>query len=189
MYAAASRSEERADAFAKEFGFEKSYGSYEEMVKDPAVDVVYIASPHSHHHEHTLLCLNHKKAVLCEKAFAINKMEVEEMVTAAKRNNTFLMEAFWTYFHPGFNKALDILKSGELGKIKLMRSDFAFTAPYLPEERYYNIALGGGSILDIGIYPVFASLALFGKPEKIKTFAEFSSTGVDSLTLSGTAVK
>ena len=98
LYAAASRSLENAETFASELGFEKAYGSYEEMVNDPKVDVVYIASPHSHHFEHTLLCLNHRKAVLCEKAFAINSREVSLMIEAARKNNTFLMEAFWTRF-------------------------------------------------------------------------------------------
>lgn len=177
LYAAASRDYNRALEFVNELGYEKAYGSYEEMVNDPAVDVVYIATPHSHHHEHTLLCLNHKKAVLCEKAFAINKMEAEEMVNAAKENDTFLMEAFWTMFQPSFNRAMEIAKSGELGKLKIVRSDFAFNAPFDENKRLYNIKLGGGSLLDIGIYPVFAALTSLGKPDVIKTFADFASTG------------
>ncbi|MCD6354498.1 MAG: Gfo/Idh/MocA family oxidoreductase [Prolixibacteraceae bacterium] len=179
LYAAASRELKRAEDFAAEFGFEKAFGNYEEMVADPKVDVVYIATPHSHHRRHTLLCLESKKAVLCEKAFAINKNEVEEMVACAKKNNTFLMEAFWTMFQPSFTKAMEILNSGELGKIKNVRSDFAFNAPFVEEKRLYNTKLGGGSLLDIGIYPVFAALTTLGKPETIKTFADFSSTGAE----------
>lgn len=177
LYAAASRDLERAQEFAGEFGFTRAYGSYEEMVNDPEIDVVYIATPHSFHHKHTMLCLNHKKAVLCEKAFAINKKEAEEMVACARANNTFLMEAFWTMFQPSFRKAMDIISSGELGKLKMVRSDFAFKGLYDPQKRLYNIALGGGSLLDIGIYPVFAALTALGKPEKIKSMAEFSPTG------------
>lgn len=177
LYAAASRDLERAQEFASEAGFAKAYGSYEEMVKDPEIDVVYIATPHSFHHEHAMLCLNHKKAVLCEKAFAINKKEAEEMVACAKANNTFLMEAFWTMFQPSFRKAMEIVSSGELGKLKMVRSDFAFKGPYDPQKRLYNIALGGGSLLDIGIYPVFAALTALGKPESIKSMADFSPTG------------
>ncbi len=177
LYAAASRDYNRALEFVNELGYEKAYGSYEEMVNDPAVDVVYIATPHSHHHEHALLCLNHKKAVLCEKAFAINKREAEEMVNAAKENDTFLMEAFWTMFQPSFNRAMEIVKSGELGKLKIVRSDFAFNAPFDENKRLYNIKLGGGSLLDIGIYPVFAALTSLGKPDVIKTFTDFASTG------------
>jgi predicted dehydrogenase len=177
LYAAASRDLKRAQDFAAGLGFEKAYGSYEEMVKDPAVDAVYVATPHSFHHEHTMLCLNHKKAVLCEKAFAINKNEAEEMVACAKENNVFLMEAFWTMFQPSFRKAMQIIGAEELGKLKMVRSDFAFNGPYEPQKRLYNIALGGGSLLDIGIYPVFAALTAFGKPELIKSVADFSATG------------
>lgn len=177
LYAAASRNLQKAKDFATEFGFEKAYGSYEEMVANPKVDAVYVATPHSHHHEHTLLCLSHNKAVLCEKAFGINKNEVEEMVACAKQNNTFLMEAFWTMFQPSFRKAMEIIASGELGKLKIVRSDFAFNAPFDENKRLYNVKLGGGSLLDIGIYPVFAALTSLGKPEIIKTFAGFASTG------------
>jgi predicted dehydrogenase len=177
LYAAASRDYQRALNFARESGYEKAYGSYEQLVNDPEVDVVYIATPHSHHREHAILCLNHRKAVLCEKAFAINKKEAEEMVSCARANQTFLMEAFWTMFQPSFRKAMEIIHSGELGKLKMVRSDFAFNGPYDPQKRLYNIALGGGSLLDIGIYPVFAALTSLGKPEFLKTSADFSPTG------------
>uniref|UniRef100_UPI0032177F6E Gfo/Idh/MocA family protein n=1 Tax=uncultured Draconibacterium sp. TaxID=1573823 RepID=UPI0032177F6E len=177
LYAAASRDLNRAKDFAGEWGFEIAYGSYLELVNDPKVDAIYIATPHSHHHEHTLLCLNHKKPVLCEKAFALNLKEVKEMIACAKENNTFLMEAFWTMFQPSFRKAMEILNSGELGKLKIVRSDFAFNAPFIEDKRLYSIELGGGSLLDIGIYPVFAALTSLGIPEKIKSFADFSATG------------
>ena len=179
LYAAASRSIEKSQAFADEMGCEKAYGSYEEMVNDPNVDVVYIASPHSHHCEHTLLCLNHKKAVLCEKAFAINSVKVNLMIEASRKNNTFLMEAFWTRFQPSFLKAMEIIHSGELGALKAVRSDFAFNAEYDPEKRLYNVDLGGGSLLDIGIYPIFMSLMALGKPAEIKTMATFCPTGAE----------
>lgn len=179
LYAAASRSIENAQNFASELGFEKAYGSYEEMVNDPEVDVVYIASPHSHHCEHTLLCLNHQKAVLCEKAFAINSGEVRQMTDAARRNNTFLMEAFWTRFQPSFLKVLEIIRSGELGALKMIHSDFAFNAEFNPEKRLYNVRLGGGSLLDIGIYPIFMSLMAFGKPSEIRTLPGFCQTGAE----------
>ena len=179
LYAAASRSLDNAQQFARDLGFEKAYGSYEEMVNDPAVDVVYIASPHSHHCEHTLLCLNHQKAVLCEKAFAINLKEVDQMIDAARQNNTFLMEAFWTRFQPSFQKALKIIRSGELGKLKMIHSAFAFNAEYNPKKRLYNVDLGGGSLLDIGIYPVFMSLMALGKPSEIKTMPSFCPTGAE----------
>lgn len=179
LYAAASRSIENAQAFADEMGFEKAYGSYEEMVNDPEVDVVYIASPHSHHCEHTLLCLNHQKAVLCEKAFAMNSKQVNSMIQAATKNNTFLMEAFWTIFQPSFQKAMEVIHSGELGALKAVRSDFAFNAEYNPDKRLYNVDLGGGSLLDIGIYPIFMSLMALGKPSEMKTLATFCPTGAE----------
>lgn len=179
LYAAASRSLENARNFAAELGFEKAYGSYEEMVDDPRVDVVYIASPHSHHFEHALLCLNRRKAVLCEKAFAINSREVAGMIEASKTNNTFLMEAFWTRFQPSFLKVLEIIRSGELGALKMIHSDFAFNAEYNPEKRLYNVELGGGSLLDIGIYPIFMTLMAFGKPSEIKTLPVFCPTGAE----------
>lgn len=177
LYAAASRDLNRASEFASEMGFEVAYGSYDELVNDPKVDAIYIATPHSHHFEHTMLCLKHKKAVLCEKAFAMNANEVKQMIAAARENKTFLMEAFWTMFQPSFQKAMDIIRSGELGALKNVRSDFAFNAPYLEDKRLYNVKLGAGSLLDIGIYPVFAALTSLGIPEAIKTFADFSKTG------------
>lgn len=177
LYAAASRNLENATNFASEFGFEKAYGSYDEMVKDPNVDVVYIATPHSHHLEHTLLCLNNKKAVLCEKAFAINSKEVLQMVKASKENNTFLMEAFWVRFRPKFKTVLELIKKEDLGKLKMVKSDFNFMGEYNPENRLFNLDLGAGSLLDIGIYPVFTSLMLLGKPTQIKAIPQFSPTG------------
>jgi predicted dehydrogenase len=179
LYAASSRSIENAQSFASELGFEKAYGSYEEMVQDPNVDVVYIATPHSHHFEHSMLCLNHKKAVLCEKAFAINSKEVSQMIEASRKNNTFLMEAIWTMFQPSFQKAMEIVRSGELGALKMVHSDFAFNADYNPEKRLYNVELGGGSLLDIGIYPIFMTLMTLGKPSEIKTLASFCPTGAE----------
>lgn len=177
LYATAARDLVRAQDFANEYGFDVAYGSYEEMVNDPKVDAVYIATPHSFHREHALLCLNHKKPALCEKAFALNLNEAKEMVACAKENNTFLMEAFWTMFQPSFKKAMEIVESGELGKLKIVRSDFAFNAPFIEDKRLYNTKLGGGSLLDIGLYPVFAALTSLGIPDTIKTFADFSPTG------------
>ena len=179
LYAAASRSIKNAQDFANELGYEKAYSSYQEMVEDKNVDIVYIATPHSFHLEHTLLCLNHKKAVLCEKAFAINSNEVKKMIKASKENNTFLMEAFWTIFQPQFLRIAEIVKSEELGKLKFVKSDFMFNAEFDSKKRLYNIDLGAGSLLDIGIYPIFTSLFFLGKPNKIKTIANIRPTGVE----------
>lgn len=179
LYAAASRSLEKAETFAEKFGFKKAYGSYEEMVKDPAVDVVYVATPHSHHHDHAILCLEQGKAVLEEKAFALTAAQAQEMIDSAHRNKAFLMEAFWTRFQPSFLKAMEVLQSGDLGKAWMMRSVFCFHSPYNPDNRLYNLALGGGSLLDIGVYSVFWALQVFGPPSEIKTTADLAPTGAD----------
>jgi len=177
LYATASRNAENAQNFANKFGFKKAFGSYQEMVKDPKVDIVYVATPHNFHLEHTLLCLNHKKAVLCEKAFAINSKEVEQMIIASKENNTFLMEAFWVVFRPKYLKVQEIIASENLGKLKFVKSDFMFNGAYNPQNRLYNIDLGGGSLLDIGIYSIFTALMFLGVPDQVKTIPHFSPTG------------
>ena len=179
LYAAASRNLDNARQFAAEMDFEKAYGSYEEMVKDPDVDVVYIATPHAMHLAHSTLCLENGKAVLCEKAFAMNSKEVQQMVDTSRRNKTFLMEAFWTIFQAKFLKVLELSKDTELGQLKFVKSDFMFNADFNPDNRLYNIDLGAGSLLDIGIYPIFRSLALLGKPNSMKTMANIRSTGVE----------
>lgn len=179
LYAAASRNLDNAKAFATDLGFEKAYGSYEEMLADPAVDIVYIATPHSHHYQHVMMCLNAGKAILNEKAFTLTHPEAVKMVNKAREKKLFLMEAFWTRFQPSFQKAMEILKSKELGKLKIVRSDFAFNAPVDPERRLYNLALGGGSLLDIGIYPVFAALSALGVPQHVKSLATFAETGIE----------
>lgn len=179
LYAVASRDYAKAEQFSSEMGFEKAYGSYESMLADPAVEIVYIATPHSHHYEHVMLCLRHGKAVLNEKAFSLTLKEAVEMVNFARNKGIFLMEAFWTRFQPGFIRTTELLRSGDLGALKVVRSDFAFKAPIDPEKRLYNLALGGGSLLDIGIYPVFAALSVLGVPDQIKALATFADTGIE----------
>lgn len=177
LYAVGSRSRERAQGFALEHGFQKYYGSYEELAADPEVDVIYIASPHSFHFEHTMLCLRNGKAVICEKAFGINSHEVEIMVNEAEKRGVFLMEALWPPFQPFYKKATEILESGILGDIKHLHGYFSFIPPFDPNDRKFNISLGGGSLLDIGIYPVIDSLTFLGMPDEIKASALFSETG------------
>ena len=179
LYATASRSLDKSTAFAEKYGFEKAYGSYQEMVVDPKVDCVYVASPHSHHHDHAILCLEHGKAVLVEKAFALTASQAKKMIDAARKNNAFLMEAFWTRFQASFEKVMQVLESGELGKARMMRSEFCFFAPYDPGHRLFNLELGGGSLLDIGIYPVFWAEQVFGIPSEITTTVDLAPTGAD----------
>lgn len=180
LYAVASRSKSKAVDFAKEYNATKSFSSYEAMLEDEALDVVYIATPHVFHHQQTLLCLDHKKAVLCEKPFAINRKQVEEMMRKAKTENMFLMEAMWTQFLPHFKFVLDLIESEKYGKIKNLKANFGFPAPVDLDKRLYNKNLGGGSLLDIGIYPIFMAMSALGIPENIQASAKFSETGIDT---------
>jgi predicted dehydrogenase len=177
LYAVGSRDLKRAKLFAEEFGFKKYYGSYEELVSDPDLEIVYIASPHSYHHEHTLLCLRHKKAVICEKAFALNSREVEEMLNEAAKQKVFLMEALWPPFQPIYQKTKELLQGGEPGKIVHLNASFSFQPPYDPLDRKFNLTLGGGSLLDIGIYPVIDALFFMGVPSEVIAKASFTETG------------
>jgi len=177
LFAVGSRDPERARKFANEYGFQKFYGSYEELAADSDVEIVYIASPHSFHKEHTLLCLNNGKNVICEKAFAINEGEVNEMISEARRKGLFLMEALWPPFQPFYKKAHEILNSGVMGKPLHLNGYFSFIPPYDPVDRKFNLSLGGGSLLDIGIYPVIDALTFMGVPDDIKAAASFSPTG------------
>ncbi|WP_438712231.1 Gfo/Idh/MocA family protein [Aquimarina muelleri] len=179
LYAVASRDLKKGQRFANVYHASSFFASYEELAASPEIDVIYIATPHVFHYEHTLLCLNHKKAVLCEKPFAMNLSQVEEMITTAKKNNVFLMEALWTYFLPHYQYVLDIVTSKELGSIKKLKADFGFTTTFDPKSRIFNKKLGGGSLLDVGIYPLFAALSTIGYPEDIKASATIGKTGVD----------
>ena len=180
LYAVASRSHQKASSFANQFNVPVSYGSYELLVKDPLVDTIYIATPHSFHKEHSILCLQHKKAVLCEKPFAMNLQEVKEMIRVAKKNNTLLMEALWTAFLPHFQYVKNSIKNKNFGKIIHLEADFGFKTTHSVESRVLKKDLGGGSLLDIGIYPVFAALSTLGVPKSIEADATFFTNGADS---------
>ncbi|MCH2192822.1 Gfo/Idh/MocA family oxidoreductase [Kordia sp.] len=176
----ASRSIEKATKFAKKFKAQKAYGSYEALVKDPDIDVIYIATPHVLHFENTMLCLQYKKAVLCEKPLGINLTQVQTMIQEAKSQNVFLMEAIWTRFMPSYQKVLELLNDGAIGDVISIRADFGFQTTFDPEGRLYNKKLGGGSLLDIGIYPIFLSLLVLGMPSDINAMARMTNTNVDS---------
>lgn len=180
LYAVASRSQENADSFAEKFNATKAYNSYESLAKDPNVDAVYIATPHSFHKAHSILCLEQKKAVLCEKPFAMNLDEVETMIATAKANNVLLMEALWTYFLPHYQYILKILNDNTFGKILKLEADFGFTRPFDDDSRLFNKELGGGSLLDIGIYPIFAAISTLGLPDAIKASCTTFNNGADS---------
>lgn len=183
LYGVASREINKAKDFANKYQADNFYGSYKDLTNDPNIDVVYIATPHIHHCEYTLMALEAGKAVLCEKAFGMDKAEVQKMIAKASEKKLFLMEALWTRFIPGTEKVLELLNSGLVGDIKSVRADFGFKANYDPKERLFNKKLGGGALLDIGIYPVFLSLLTLGFPKEIIASAMMSPTNVDSTIL------
>jgi predicted dehydrogenase len=179
LHAVASRDLARARSFAAAHGAEQIYDSYEKLAADPIIDVVYIATPHSFHAEHTLICLRQGKAVLCEKPMALNAAEVSSMIAASRRHNAFLMEAMWTRFLPLMQRTADMIAAGKIGQLKYIRADFGFLAPFQAASRLYDLRLGGGSLLDIGIYPLFLCLYLLGKPDDIRAAGHLAPTGSD----------
>ncbi|MDO9037477.1 MAG: Gfo/Idh/MocA family oxidoreductase [Lutibacter sp.] len=179
LEAVASRDLTKAEAFAVTYQANKFYGSYEALLQDKFVEIVYVATPHNSHAQLTILALEHKKAVLCEKPFAINKQQVFKMIEASKKNNIFLMEALWTRFLPAIKKIKSIIENGEIGEIKYLNADFSFKA-HPSIQRIYDKELGGGSILDIGIYPIFLAYLILGMPDKIMAKAHFFDSGADS---------
>jgi predicted dehydrogenase len=179
LKAVASRDSSRAQAFAAAHGADNSYDDYIKLVADHAIDAVYIATPHGFHAEHSLLCLQHGKAVLCEKPMALNASQVGDMIAASRRHHTFLMEAMWTRFLPLLRQTEELIDSGRIGRIKYIRADFGFLAPYQPSSRLYDLRLGGGSLLDIGIYPLFLCLHLLGKPDEIRAAGHLAASGAD----------
>ena len=180
IYAVGARDISKAKLFATEYGIKKYYDNYEELASDPKVEIVYIASPHSYHFEHTMLCLKNRKAVLCEKAFSLNASEVQTMINEARKQNVFLMEAMWSPFQPIYKKTKELLLKGEIGKLVHIDAKFGFQPPYNPSDRKFNLALGGGSLLDIGIYPVNDVLYFMGIPDNITAKATFTDLGVEN---------
>lgn len=177
-YAAASRSYDRAKAFADKWGFEKAYGSYMELAQDPQVQLVYIASPHSHHYEHAKLCLEHGKHVLLEKAFTVNAAQAEELIKIAEDRGLLLAEAFWTRYMPSRRMIQELLAQGAVGRIQSVAADFG--APLSHIERLRRPELAGGALLDLGVYPINFALTVF--PEdiiSIHSSAVMSPEGVD----------
>lgn len=181
LHAVASTSMERAQGFAAEFGAMHAFGRYEDLVHCPGLDVVYVATPHPFHCEHSLLFLENGLPVLCEKPFAMNWTEARRMVAAARRNRVFLMEALWSRFIPAFEQTVKMVEEGQIGKLHTIKADLGFKMPFDPNSRLFNKALGAGSLLDLGIYPAMLALSFFGKPEAehICAAATFTSTDVD----------
>jgi predicted dehydrogenase len=180
LVAIGSRNINTAKQFSQEFNVPHYYSSYEELVKDNDVDVVYIGTPHNLHCENTLMALENNKHVLCEKPFGVNGKEVRKMIAKAKEKNLFLMEALWSRFLPNIIKTKELLEAGEIGKVRLLTAYFAFKSHQGLEHRQFNMDLCGGSLLDIGIYNVFYSLFMLGKPVDFKAAAGLGVTGSDN---------
>lgn len=180
LVAVASRSIDKAKQFAENFGADKAYGSYEEMVQDEEIDVVYIGTPHSEHRAHAELCIKAGKAVLCEKAFTLNQKDTKYLIDLAKEHNVFLMEAMWTKFHPATKVVKEWISTGKIGKLRGIQINAGFRREFNPEHRLFNPSLGGGALLDIGVYPVtYAMYMADACPEEISSYAYFGKTNVD----------
>lgn len=178
-WAVASRERERAEEFARTYGIERAYGSYEELVEDPAVDLIYVATPHSHHAEHCLLCIEHGKPVLCEKAFTANAAQARQVLARAEERGVFLTEAIWTRYMPSRRMIDDLIGEGALGEVFSLTANLGY--PLTHVERIMEPALAGGALLDIGIYPLnFASMVLGDEVEDVTSACVKTSTGVDA---------
>ncbi len=166
LYAVASRSKSKAEAFARSFGAMQAFGSYADLALCPEVEVVYIATPHTMHAVHSLMCIEAGKHVLCEKLFTTDADAAHALCHAAQTQQCFIMEAMWTQFLPAFRQMLEWVRDGQIGQIVAVQADFGFRAPRNPHHRLWQPQLGGGALWDIGCYPLFLALRLFGTTPK-----------------------
>jgi len=181
VVAVASRSAERAASFGDRFAIPARYGDYESLAADPDVDVVYVATPQSCHEPDTLRFLRAGKHVLCEKPFALNARQAATMVEEARSRGLFLMEAIWSRFLPAYRSLVEVIGEGRIGEPLLVEADFGFRRPFEPEHRLFDLALGGGGLLDLGIYPVQLCSLVLGAPEHVVADGVVGETGVDEL--------
>lgn len=182
LAAVGSRSVASAETFGSQFGAPKAYGSYQELCDAPDVDIIYIGTPHPMHAENTIMALDSGKAVLCEKPFTMNLREAEKVVALAREKKLFLMEAMWTRYMPALAELRRIVASGEIGTPRQVHADFGFHAPADPAHRLNNRELGGGALLDVGIYPLSIASAVMGPVTQVQALAEISAGGVDTQT-------
>lgn len=179
-YAVGSRLKSKAVDFAARFDIPKAYGSYQELIEDPEVDVVYIATPHRYHLENSLNSLKAGKAVLCEKPITVNCLELEELISEARARDLFLMEAMWMLFLPPMRRAMEWITEGRIGEVRLVQAEFGFVGNSEPEGRLLNPELAGGALLDVGVYPVALATAIYGsQPSRIMSTSSIGETGVD----------
>jgi predicted dehydrogenase len=179
LCAVASRNLDKAQEFAAKYNVAKGYGSYDEIINDPEIDIIYIATPHNSHAEISIQALKNNKAVLCEKPIALKYADALLMIETARKHNKFLMEAFWTRFNPSLQDAFLKIKNGEIGKINYINADFAFLAQNIEQGRMVDLKLGGGALMDIGVYPLFLAYLFLGIPKEILAKANFHSQGAD----------
>jgi len=179
LLAAGSRAAESAGRFADEFEIPRRYKDYAELVRDPEIEVIYIATPHSCHAENSRLALDAGKAVLCEKPFTINAAQAREVIQLARERKLFLMEAMWTRCFPLIKKLRELLQAGAIGEVRQLSADFGFRAEYRDVPRLFGPEFGGGALLDVGVYPVSLASLLFGAPKRIVGTANLGPSGVD----------
>ncbi len=182
MAAVASRSLEKAQQFATDAGIDVAYGSYEQLVGDPNIDIVYVATLHPLHAEHAILAINAGKHVLVEKPFTLNAKEAKAVAAAAEANGVFVMEAMWTRFLPSMLRIEQIIAAGGLGELRALQADHSQYLHLARAPRLHDLELGGGALLDLGVYPVSFASRLFGKPESISARAKLTDKGVDEIT-------
>ena len=179
LAAVGARDAERAARFAAEHGVARSYGSYAELVADPGVDVVHVATTHGQHHEHALLALRAGKAVLVEKAFTLTAGQAREVVAEASSRGLFCMEGMWTRLHPAIRQAVDIARSGRIGELLGVRADLSKRFEYDPTHRLFDLAAGGGALLDLGVYPMTVAWLFLGRPDTVQATGSRAPTGAD----------
>lgn len=179
LIAVASRSLSNAETFAKKWGILNYYDSYENLVKNNEIDLVYIATPVIYHYEHILLCLQNGKNVLCEKPLTLNEKQAKEVFHLAKEKKLFLIEAHWSYFLPGYKKIKELIQNNTIGKVLLTRAEFCHKPMFDPKGKWFNLELGGGALLDLGVYPIGLALLTAGTPIEIISNTELGNTGVD----------
>lgn len=169
----------KAEKFGKQYGVKYKYTNYQELVDNPEVDVIYIATTHNFHFENTKLCLDNGKPVLCEKAFTINAEQLKILISIARKKHLFLMEAMWSRFFPCMVKLREMISQNKIGEVRLIKGDFGFNMPHGSEHRAFNPKLAGGALLDLGIYPISFASMILGPPRKITSAATMGETGVD----------
>jgi len=179
LTAVGSRNQASADSFADEFGIPHRHADYAAVADDPEVDVVYIGTPNNLHYENVKACLEAGKAVLCEKPFMLNSTQAQELVDLAQKKNVFLMEALWTRFLPMHKALYEFVQHGGLGEIRMVQANFGFRIDFNSTHRLFDPVLGGGALLDVGVYTLAFAVRYLGMPTHISGFADIGATGID----------